>query len=50
MFREVLAENKANIDSEVLIVFNNCLSVIENLNSEFSHKLDLKTLVKFLMN
>ncbi|MFL2575179.1 MAG: PD-(D/E)XK nuclease family protein [Flavobacteriales bacterium] len=48
LLREVLAENKANIDSEVLIVFNNCLSVIENLNSEFSHKLDLKTFINLI--
>ena len=40
LLREVLADDKANIDSEVLIVFSDCLSVIENLKSEFSHKFD----------
>lgn len=48
LLREVLVEDKANIDSEVLIVFSDCLSVIENLKSEFSHKFDLKTFINLI--
>ena len=48
LLREVLADDKANIDSEVLIVFSDCLSVIENLKREFSHKFDLKTFINLI--
>ena len=48
LLREVLADDKANIDSEVLIVFSDCLSNVENLKSEFSHKFDLKTFINLI--
>lgn len=43
--RSSLVTAKATLDSEILNVFNDCISVLEKLFNDFSYKVDLQTVI-----
>jgi len=46
--RSSIAKKKATIDSEILLIFSDCVVVLERLFNEYAYKIDMQTLIAII--